>query len=82
MFYGIEAIVRKEFLQMLRHRRMRVMLFLPPVIQLIVFGYACNLDVDTVRIAWMDGDHTPQSRDLLEAFTGSGRFLLNAVPQK
>jgi len=81
MFYGIEAIVRKEFLQMLRHRRMRVMLFLPPVIQLIVFGYACNLDVDTVRIAWMDGDHTPQSRDLLEAFTGSGRFLLNAVPQ-
>jgi ABC-2 type transport system permease protein len=81
MFYGIEAIVRKEFLQMLRHRRMRVMLFLPPVIQLIVFGYACNLDVDTVRIAWMDGDHTPQSRELLEAFTGSGRFFLNAVPQ-
>jgi ABC-2 type transport system permease protein len=37
--------------------------------------------VDTVRIAWMDGDHTPQSRELLEAFTGSGRFFLNAVPQ-
>ena len=81
MFSGIEAIVRKEFLQMLRHRRMRVMLFLPPVIQLIVFGYACNLDVDTVRIAWMDGDHTPQSRELLDDFTGSGRFLLDAVPQ-
>jgi drug efflux transport system permease protein len=81
MFSGIEAIVRKEFTQMLRHPRMRVMLFLPPVIQLIIFGYACNLDVETVRIAWMDGDHTPQSRDLLSAFTGSGRFLLEATPQ-
>jgi ABC-2 type transport system permease protein len=81
MFYGIEAIVRKEFLQMLRHPRMRVMVFLPPVIQLIIFGYACNLDVETVHIAWMDGDHSPQSRELLSAFTGSGRFILESIPQ-
>lgn len=40
----------------------------PPVIQLIVFGYACNLDVDSVRLAWIDSDHTPQSRELLDAF--------------
>ncbi len=60
---------------------MRVMLFLPPVVQLIIFGYACNLDVETVTIGWMDSDHTPQSRDLLENFTGSGRFLVGALPQ-
>lgn len=81
MFASIEAIVRKEFTQMLRHRRMRVALFLPPVIQLIIFGYACNLDLDTVRIAWMDGDHTPESRELLQSFTGSDRFILESLPQ-
>jgi ABC-2 type transport system permease protein len=78
MLNAIEAIVRKEFKQMLRHPRMRVALFLPPVLQLIIFGYACNLDVETVRIGWMDTDHTPQSRELLDNFTGSGRFVLEA----
>src|SRR5262249_19280188 len=56
-------------------------LFLPPVVQLIIFGYACSMDVETVRIGWMDGDHTPASRELLDSFTGSGRFLLQATPQ-
>ncbi len=81
MFHAVEAIVRKEFLQMLRHPRMRVMVFVPPVLQLIIFGYACNLDVETVHMAWMDGDHSPQSRELLSAFTGSGYFLVQSAPQ-
>ena len=33
---------------------MRMMLFVPPVMQLIVFGFAVNLDVDNARMAWMD----------------------------
>jgi ABC-2 type transport system permease protein len=81
VFDRIGAIVRKEFTQMLRHPRMRVMLFLPPVLQLIIFGYAVNLDVEQVRIGWMDADRTPASRDLLNRFTGSGRFTVEALPQ-
>ena len=42
---------------------MRVLLFMPPLVQLIVFGFAVNLDVDHARIAWMDMDRTPESRD-------------------
>jgi ABC-2 type transport system permease protein len=49
--------------------------------QLIIFGYAVNLDVDNLRMGWMDMDQTPQSHDLLAAFQGSGRFLLTALPQ-
>ncbi len=64
---------------MLRHRRMRTALFVPPMVQLIVFGYAVNLDVDHVSTAWMDQDHTPQSRELLDSFRGSGRFDINHV---
>lgn len=80
MWRRIREIVRKEFRQTLREPRMRVLLFVPPLVQLIVFGFAVNLDVDRVSIAWIDQDSTPASRDLLAAFQGSGRFEVTAAP--
>jgi ABC-2 type transport system permease protein len=80
MWERIRVILRKEFIQALREPRMRVLLFVPPLVQLIVFGYAVNLDVDHARIAWMDMDRTPESRDLRERFEGSGRFDVVAMP--
>jgi len=74
------TIIRKEFLQAFREPRMRMMLFMPPLIQLFVFGFAVNLDVDHASLAWMDGDRTYQSRELLAAFQGSGRFDVVAMP--
>ena len=82
MWERIVVILRKEFQQLLRDPRMRTVLFVPPLVQLIVFGYAVNLDVDNVRIAWMDLDRTPRSRDLLAAFEGSQRFLVTAAPTR
>ncbi len=76
----LQRIIRKELLQVLRDPRMRAMLFMPPLIQLLVFGYAANLDVNTARIAWMDQDHSTASRELLSEFQGSGRFLIIAEP--
>ena len=73
-------IIRKEFRQAFREPRMRGMLFMPPLIQLFVFGFAVNLDVDHARIAWVDGDRTYQSRELLASFQGSGRFEVVAEP--
>ncbi len=80
MWERIAVILRKEFIQVLRERRMRFLLFLPPIIQLVVFGYAVTLDVDHARIAWMDMSHTPESRALLARFEGSGRFDIVALP--
>jgi ABC-2 type transport system permease protein len=80
MWERILVILRKEFLQALREPRMRVLLFVPPMVQLVVFGFAVNLDVDHARIAWMDMDRTPASRDLRERFEGSGRFDVVALP--
>lgn len=77
----IFSIVRKELSQMFRNKRMRWFLFVPPMFQLIIFGYAVNLDVDHLSMAWMDLDQTPQSRELLAHFQGSGRFFVNALPQ-
>jgi ABC-2 type transport system permease protein len=77
----IFAIIRKELSQLFRNRRTRMFLFVPPMFQLIIFGYAVNLDVDNLRMAWMDMDQSPQSHDLLASFQGSSRFLLTALPQ-
>ena len=80
MWERIFVILRKEFIQALREPRMRVLLFVPPMVQLIVFGFAVNLDVDHARIAWMDMDRTPDSRGLRDRFTGSGRFDIVSAP--
>ena len=77
----IFAIIRKELSQLFRNRRTRMFLFVPPMFQLIIFGYAVNMDVDNLRMGWMDMDQSPQSHDLLASFQGSGRFLLTALPQ-
>ncbi len=77
----LKVIIRKEFQQLFRNPRMRFMLFLPPIIQLLVFGYAVNLDVNTGTIAWMDEDSSPYSRQLFSEFQGSGHFIIAATPQ-
>lgn len=80
MWERVGVILRKEFIQTLRNPRMRFLLFLPPVLQLIIFGYAVTLDVDQAKIAWMDMDRTPESRALLARFEGSGHFEIVATP--
>ena len=81
MWERIFVIIRKELIQALREPRMRVLLFVPPIVQLLVFGFAVNLDVDHARIAWMDMDRTPASRSLRDRFTGSGRFDIVSAPE-
>ena len=74
MWLRILAIIRKEFIQTLKDPRSRALLFGPPMLQLILFGYAVNLDVQKARMAWIDMDQTPESRHLGEAFTSSYYF--------
>ncbi|HYA38838.1 MAG TPA: ABC transporter permease [Candidatus Methylomirabilis sp.] len=52
------GFLRKEFLQALRDRRMRILLFLAPIIQLTLFGIALSNDVKNIRL-WAQ----PDSRD-------------------
>lgn len=70
----VGEIVRKEFRQALREPRMRIFLFLPPLLQTIIFGFAVNLDVERVRLGWMDMDGGPASRELFHAFEATHEF--------
>ena len=68
MWERIWEVMRKEFRQTLREPRMRAALFIPPIIQMLIFGYSVNMDVEHARLVWIDRDRTPISRDLLAAF--------------
>ena len=75
---AVRSIIRKEFAQMRRDRRMAFILFVAPVLQLILFGYAANLDVRDIPLAVCDLDRSPAGRDVLSAFIHSGYFELTA----
>jgi ABC-2 type transport system permease protein len=76
MWQRIKEIIRKEFYQTLRDPRSRALLLGPPLLQLVIFGYAVNMDVELTKIAWMDMDRTYESRALLSAFQGSRYFTI------
>ncbi len=59
MFARIRQFVIKEFIQLWRDPRARFSLLVPPIIQVIVFGYAATFDVHNVATAILDQDHSP-----------------------
>jgi ABC-2 type transport system permease protein len=72
----IGHMLRKEFIQTLRDPRTRLLLIVPPIIQMLVFGYAATLDVKHVDLAVLDMDNTQESRQLVSHFSASRYFSL------
>ncbi len=77
MLQRLFCMLIKEFLQMLRDPRMRVVIFGMPVIQMAIMAFALNTDVTDIRLAVLDMDKTPASRELISSFTGSGYFRIS-----
>jgi ABC-2 type transport system permease protein len=69
-------LIRKEFRQVFRDPRMRRVVFVAPIIQLLVFGYAVSTDVRNTALFVVDHDRTGLSRELIASFTASGYFRL------
>lgn len=74
MFERLKAMLIKEFIQTFRDPRMRVVLFVLPMIQTVIFGYAVNMDVRNIPTAVIDRDNSPRSRELLQVLFASGHF--------
>lgn len=70
----LRHLLVKEFIHTFRDPRMRVTLAVMPLFQLLVYGYAFNLDVTSVRVAVADFDRSQDSRELIRRFEGSGYF--------
>jgi pyoluteorin transport system permease protein len=70
----ILALIHKELLAILKDPRSRVSLFLPPVLQCLIFGYAATYDLSNVPYAVLDQDRSAASYELLASLDGSGVF--------
>jgi ABC-2 type transport system permease protein len=79
MWERIFEIIRKEIRQTLREPRMRAILIVPPLLQMLIFGYAVNMDVEHVKLGWMDLDQSTESRELQHRFTSTPYFTLTAT---
>jgi ABC-2 type transport system permease protein len=74
MWRAVLALIVKELLAVLKDPRSRMVLIVPPLIQLVVFGYAATFDLNRVPIAVYDQDDSQASRDLVSQFLGSRVF--------
>jgi ABC-2 type transport system permease protein len=74
MWRRILALIVKELLAVLKDKRSRFVLIGPPLIQLLVFGYAATFDLNHVPFAVVDQDRSVASRDLVAHFAGSPTF--------
>jgi ABC-2 type transport system permease protein len=74
MFERIKQMLVKEFIQVFRDPKMRGVIFLMPIIQVLVFGYAVTTDVTHVATAVFDLDNSVASRELVSRFVKSGYF--------
>jgi ABC-2 type transport system permease protein len=72
--HRMRALIRKEFSQILRDRRLAISLILPPTLQLLLFGFALNATVSNLRLGVVDDSRTPESRELVADMTESKSF--------
>jgi ABC-2 type transport system permease protein len=75
---AILSIVWKEFLQLRRDKRLFPVIFISPILQLLLLGYAANLDVRDIPSVICDLDRSAASRAFLDDFVNSGYFSVRA----
>jgi len=73
-FGRLQALIVKEFIQVLRDRITLAMLIFMPVAQLLIFGFAINTDVKHLETAVFDQSRTQESREMIQSFTASNYF--------
>jgi ABC-2 type transport system permease protein len=80
MFERLKHLVIKEFIQVLRDKKMLFFLLVPPVVQLVIFGYAATFDVNSISTAFYDLDRSVESRELGRRLEASGYFVIKETP--
>ena len=70
----LKQMLIKEFIQVFRDKRTRLLLFAPAIIQMLIFGYAATFEIRHVATVVLDLDHSQESRDLVSRFVSSPYF--------
>lgn len=74
MIGRILSLIYKEFLAVWRDKKSRVVLIVPPILQLVIFSYAATLDVMNVSIGILNRDNGEKGIELVQRFHGSPVF--------
>ncbi|MGE5207104.1 MAG: ABC transporter permease [Chlamydiota bacterium] len=76
MWSRLKQLIVKEFIHVLRDKRARAVLFVPPVVQMLVFGYAATFQVRHVATVVLDRDQSQESRDFVSRLASNRYFDL------
>jgi ABC-2 type transport system permease protein len=74
MIARLKQMLIKEFIQVFRDKRARFILFVPPIVQMLIFGYAATFEIHHVPTVILDLDHSQESRELVSRFSSSPYF--------
>src|SRR5713226_7477670 len=74
--HRVRALIRKEFAQIRRDRRLAISLILPPTLQLLHLGFALSATVTGIKLGAVDDSRTPESRELIATLAESKSFRL------
>ena len=74
MLGRLKQMLIKEFIQVFRDKRTRFVLFGPPLIQMLIFGYAASYEIRHVSTVVLDYDHSQESRELISRFAATPYF--------
>lgn len=74
--HRFRALLKKEFAQIRRDRRLAMSLIVPPTLQLLLFSLVLNATVSNLKLGIIDDSRTPESRDLTSTLTESKSFKL------
>src|SRR5260370_37977522 len=77
----LRQILLKEFIHLFRDKQARFSLIVPPLLQMLIFGYAATYEVNRVSTAVLDFDHSQESREFLDRINASSRFRVREVLQ-
>ena len=72
----LKQMVRKEMKQVVRDPKSRPIIFVSPVVQMILLGYAATTDVKDISMIVVDHDQTAESRELIGAYASTGYFII------
>ncbi|WP_419770151.1 MAG: ABC transporter permease [Candidatus Marinarcus sp.] len=74
MIQQLLSLIRKEFLAIWSDKRSRIVIIIPPLIQLILFSFAVTMEVKNINIGVLDQDNSTQSQELIRSLKDSDRF--------
>jgi ABC-2 type transport system permease protein len=74
MLGRLKQMLIKELIQVVRDKRTRFILIGPPILQMLIFGYAATFEIHNVATVVVDLDHSQESRELVSRFTSSPYF--------